>query len=47
MNEGIYVESYKFWDVVSLWGRETLEHDVLVAKKLANGVIKQGLWMQS
>jgi hypothetical protein len=47
MNEGIYIESYKFWDVVSLWGRETLEHDVLVARKLANGVIKQGLRMQS
>jgi hypothetical protein len=47
MNEGIYIESYKFWDVVSLWGKEILEHDVLVAKKLANGVIKQGLRMQS
>lgn len=47
MNKNIYIESYKFWDVVSLWGRETLEHDVLVARKLANGVIKQGLRFQS
>jgi hypothetical protein len=47
MNEGRYVESYKFWDVVSLWGRESLEHDVLVARKLANGVVKQGLRFQS
>lgn len=41
------VESYKFWDVVSLWGRETLEHDVIVARKLAKGVIKTGLRFQS
>jgi hypothetical protein len=47
MNEGIHVESYKFWDVVKLWGRETLEHDVLVARRLANGIIKQGLRFQS
>jgi hypothetical protein len=47
MNEEIYVESYKFWDVVNLWGRETLEHDVMVARRLANGVIKQGLRLQS
>jgi hypothetical protein len=47
MNEGTKVESYKFWDVVKLWGRETLEHDVLIARRLANGVIKQGLRFQS
>ncbi len=41
------VESYKFWDIVKLWGRETLEHDVIIARKLAQGVIKKGLKFQS
>ncbi|MBT3202892.1 MAG: hypothetical protein HOM14_00670 [Gammaproteobacteria bacterium] len=41
------VESYKFWDIVKLWGRETLEHDVIIARKLAQGVIKKGLRFQS
>ncbi len=41
------VESYKFWDIVKLWGRETLEHDVIIARKLAQGIIKKGLRFQS
>ena len=41
------VESYKFWDIVNLWGRETLEHDVIIARKLAKGVIKTGLRFES
>ena len=41
------IDSYKFWDVVKLWGREELEHDVLVSRKLAVGIIKEGLRFQS
>ena len=41
------VESYKFWDIVSLWGRESLEHDVIIARKLAKGIIETGLRFQS
>ena len=41
------VESYKFWDVVSLWGRERLVHEVLVAKELIKGIICDGLRFQS
>ena len=26
------VESYKFWDVVTLWAKEKLEHEDIVAK---------------
>ena len=41
------VESYRFWDVVSLWAREALQHEVVIAKALARGVIRDGLRMQS
>ncbi len=41
------IESYKFWDIVELWGRERLEHDVVIAKELAIGIIKDGLKFQS
>lgn len=41
------VESYKFRDVVKLWGRERLAHDVIVAKDLAVGIVCEGLRFQS
>ena len=41
------IESYKFWDIVELWGRERLEHDVVISKELAIGIIKDGLKFQS
>jgi len=47
MNINTQIESYKFWDIVKLWGRETLEHDVIIARKLAKGIIKDGLRFQS
>ena len=47
MDINTQVESYKFWDIVKLWGRETLEHEVVVARKLATGVVKSGLRFQS
>lgn len=40
---GHEVESYKFWDVVSLWARERLEHEETVARALAAGVVRDGL----
>jgi len=41
------VESYKFWDVVTLWAKERLDHEDIVARALAHGVIKDGLICQS
>ena len=41
------VESYKFWDVVTLWARERLEHEDIVASALARGIIRDGLRFQS
>ena len=41
------VESFKFADVVQLWGRERLTHEVIVARELAKGIIKDGLRFQS
>ncbi|WP_374667892.1 hypothetical protein [Ramlibacter sp.] len=42
-----HVESFRFWDVVSLWARERLEHEHLVARALARGVVRDGLRLQS
>ncbi len=47
LNEGHLVESYKYWDIVTLWGRERLEHDVTIARELAKGIIKNGLRFHS
>jgi hypothetical protein len=42
-----HVESYRFWDVVSLWAEERVEHEHVVARALARGVVRDGLRMQS
>ena len=42
-----FVESYRFWDVASLWARERLEHEDIVARALARGVVCDGLKLQS
>lgn len=47
MSLGHHVESYRFWDVVVLWARETLQHEVVVARALANAVVSGGLRVQS
>lgn len=55
MSTSPLVESYKFWDVVTLWARKSLEHEDVVARALARGVIRDGLrflsvdpkWLQS
>ena len=41
------VESYKFWDVVTLWAKEQLENEVIVASALAKAVICDGLALNS
>jgi hypothetical protein len=43
MSASQLVESYRFWDVVTLWARESLEHEEIVARALARGVIRDGL----
>ena len=43
MSTSQLVESYRFWDVVTLWARESLEHEDVVARALARGVIRGGL----
>lgn len=47
MNLGQHVESYRFWDVVTQWARETLQHEHIVARVLARGVVRDGLRVQS
>lgn len=47
MNLSQYVESYRFWDVVTLWAREDLRHEIIVARVLAKGVVQDGLRVQS
>lgn len=47
MNLGHHVESFRFWDVVTQWARETLQHETIVAKVLAKGVVRDGLRLQS
>lgn len=41
------VETYRFPDVVALWARERLEHEVVVARALAHAVVCEGLQLQS
>ncbi len=42
-----HVESYRFWEVVTQWARERLEHEYIVARVLAKGVLREGLRVQS
>jgi hypothetical protein len=41
------IESYKFWDIVTLWAKEQLEAEEVVARALAKAVIRDGLRLQS
>lgn len=42
-----HVESYRLWEVVAQWARERLEHETVVARVLAKGVLREGLRVQS
>ena len=41
------VPRFRYAELVRHWARERLEHDVLVARELARGVLEQGLRLQS
>ena len=47
VNLGHHVESYRFWDIVTQWARETLQHEHVIARALAKGVVRDGLRAQS
>jgi hypothetical protein len=42
-----FIDSYKFSDVVRLWARERLVHEVIVGRELARGVVAEGLRVES
>lgn len=41
------VETYRLPDVVRMWARERLEHEVIVARDLARAIVCEGLKLQS
>lgn len=41
------VESFRFADVLRHWARERLVHELVIAKELAVGIIRDGLRFQS
>lgn len=41
------VESYRFWEVVTQWAAEKLQHEHVVARALAKAVLRDGLRLQS
>ncbi len=41
------VESFKFWDIVTLWAKEELESEEVVARALAKGIVRDGLRLNS
>lgn len=47
MNPGHLVETYKFWDIVAQWARESVEAEEVIARALARGVVIDGLRVQS
>jgi hypothetical protein len=47
MNPAHHIQSYRFWDVVTQWGLETLRHEHVVARVLAKAVVVDGLRVQS
>src|SRR5712691_10814896 len=47
MNPRHQVESFKFWDIVTLWAKEELESEEIVARALAKGVVRDGLRLNS
>jgi len=47
MNARHQVESFRFWDIVTLWAKEELESEEVVARTLAKGVVRDGLRLNS
>ena len=46
-NSYIEVESFKFGDIARIWGRERLEHEIVVCRELVQGIVHEGLRFQS
>jgi hypothetical protein len=42
-----HVESFRFWDIVAQWAQEQVEHEFVVARAMAKGVLRDGLRVQS
>jgi hypothetical protein len=47
MSLGHKIESHRFWDVVTLWAKERLEHESIVARALSTAIIREGLILNS
>ena len=41
------VESYRFWEVATQWAQDLLQHEHVIARVLARGVVRDGLRVQS
>ncbi len=41
------VETYRLPDVIRMWARERLEHEIIVAQDLARAIVCKGLRLQS
>jgi hypothetical protein len=41
------VESYRFWEVATQWAQDRLQHEQVIARVMARGVIRDGLRVQS
>ena len=41
------VESYRFWEVATQWAQDRLQHEQVIARVLARGVVRDGLRVQS
>ena len=44
---GHKIESHKFNDIITLWAKERLEHETLIARALVTAVVKDGLMLHS
>jgi len=44
---GHKIESHKFNDIITLWAKERLEHETLIARALITAVVKDGLMLHS
>ncbi len=44
---GHKIESHRFWDIATLWAKERLEHEDIVARGLASAIINEGLLLHS
>lgn len=47
INPSHLVESYRLWEVVAQWAQERLQHEHIIARALAQGVVRTGLRVQS